>query len=127
MSGKVRSKVKNHLVYVACYLLTTLIGLPERKCLRLFTAISINRRLASTVAQAMWGVITQFLAPNNGFDLLGGSIERTSRPAPAIRPSFNAVASSSSTMIGPLKVFNRKAVRFMDAIDFALIRPFVSG
>jgi hypothetical protein len=59
----------------------------------LATATSNNRCRAARVAQAMCGVKQQFFAVNSGLSAEGGSVESTSRPAPAMRPEFNAAAS----------------------------------
>jgi hypothetical protein len=84
------------------YLFTTFTGLPLRKADRLSIVVSINLNLASFVAQAICGVIMQFLAVKSGLSFGGGSKESTSIPAPAITPLLSASARSSSTIIGPL-------------------------
>ena len=52
---------------------------------------------------------------NNGWPGSGGSFSKTSRPAAAITPDFNASAKSSSLMIPPLLVLMIKAVCFINA------------
>jgi hypothetical protein len=59
---------------------------------------------ASVVAHALCGVIRQFLAVRSGFVGSGGSVESTSRAAPAIRPEFSAAARSASSIRGPRDV-----------------------
>ena len=100
------------------YALTTLTGLPSRKHFRLFTAIFISLCLASLVAQAICGVIRQFLALSSGLSSAGGSIETTSSPAPAIRPLFNASARSGPPVL--LDVFMERGLLHQRQIVFVI-------
>src|SRR5665213_4257738 len=101
-------------------------GLPSLNAFRLLRRISINLGLASVVAQAICGVMMQFLALNNGLSAGGGSVESTSRAAPAMVPWFNASARSFSTMIGPRDVLIRHAVVFLRCRLSRLMSPSVS-
>ena len=85
-------------------------------------AIFIRRLLASSDAQAMCGVITQFFAVSSGLSAFGGSVESTSIPAPAMRPSFSALASASSSMTGPREELMRMAFGFINASVSSLMR-----
>ena len=52
-------------------------------------------------------MIKQFFAFSRGLSAFGGSVESTSTPAAAIRPSFKASAKSCSFTSGPLPVLMR--------------------
>src|SRR5580658_6309979 len=82
---------------------------------------------ASVVAHALCGVIRHFLAVRSGFVGSGGSVESTSRAAPAIRPEFSAAARSASSIRGPRDVLIGMAVCFIIARAPALIVSRVSG
>src|SRR5215213_10202095 len=69
----------------------------------------------------------QFFAPNKGFVPGGGSVDKTSTPAPAINPLFNASAKSFSTIKGPLDVFKRNADAFIALRLYLLMMPSVCG
>src|ERR1035441_6442996 len=76
---------------------TTFWALPCRKARTLSTAMFITRELAARVSQARWGVMIQFLAASSGLSAGGGSVDRTSRPAPAMRLEFRASASAGTS------------------------------
>ena len=57
----------------------------------------------------------QFFAVGNGLLGSGGSVESTSRPAPASRPALRASANAGSSINGPRLVLIRKAVFFINA------------
>src|SRR5207302_1742156 len=88
---------------------TTLVGLPSRKATRLSTVARNSRCRASWVAQAMWGVIRQRGAVNNGLSARIGSVETTSTAAPARRPLLRASTRSSSTTRPPRAVLMSRA------------------
>src|SRR5690606_38274600 len=90
-------------------------------------AMFIKRCLASFVAHAMWGVIKQFFAFKSGLSGMGGSAERTSRPAPAIFSLLRANARSFSLINIPRLVFMMKAVGFINERVFVLIMFLVSS
>ena len=97
-----------------------------RKARTFATAALINRARAARVAQAMCGVIRQFFAFSRGLFAGGGSSERTSSPAPAMRPVFRASASAGSSMSGPRLVLSRNAYGFISDRRAALTRCLVS-
>src|SRR5207237_9993820 len=76
---------------------TTFCGAPFKKARIFSTAIFISRERAARVAHARCGVMRQFLAVSSGFSAEGGSADKTSSPAPAILPEFNASASACSS------------------------------
>src|SRR4030095_3128694 len=76
------------------YGLTTFCGLPFTDAPRLSSARLISLARASLAAQAMCGVTRQFFAVSNGLLAAGGSMDRTSTPAPAITPELSASARS---------------------------------
>ena len=86
------------------YRLTTFTGVPAKNAFKLSTAIAISRARDSLGAQAICGVIIQFLAVNNGLSASIGSVATTSTAALYTLPLFNAAARSSSTTNGPLEV-----------------------
>ena len=80
--------------------------------------ICTSRFLASTLAQAICGVISSFrlsLIFNNGLSSATGSLHNTSSPAAAISSSRNASYRSCSTTIGPLPTFKKIADFFIFA------------
>ena len=79
------------------------------------------------LAQALCGVMRQFFAVSNGLSADGGSVERTSSAAAAMRSEFNASASAASSTKGPRLVLIRNAVGFICARRWAFTRCFVSG
>src|SRR5436190_19249157 len=106
---------------------TTFSGSPAMKARTLAIAICIRRERAARVAQAMCGVTRQFFARNNGLPAGGGSTERTSTAAPAMRPEFSASASACSSTSPPRLVLSKNAVGFIKASRFALTRLLVLG
>lgn len=66
---------KNHYRF---HLPTTFIGFPSMKAITLLIATSINRVLASLVAQAICGVIKAFSHFSSGLSVRGGSSLNTS-------------------------------------------------
>ncbi len=74
----------------------------------------------------MCAVMMQFFAFNSGLSGLMGSDDTTSRAAPAMVPSFRAVARSSSTMSGPREAFTRNAEGFMVRRSGAFTMPSFS-
>lgn len=86
-----------------------------------------RRNLDSLVAQAMCGVIKQFLAWKSGWSIGGGSMAKTSIPAPRIRSSFSASASACASINPPREVLIINAEGFIKASDWALIRCSVCG
>src|ERR1022692_3124423 len=106
---------------------TTFWALPCRKARTLSTAMVIRRERAARVAQARCGVMMQFLAVSSGLSAGGGSVDRTSRPAPAMRPEFSASASASSSTRRPRLVLSSKAVGFISDRRRALTRFAVCG
>ena len=88
---------------------------------------SINRARAARVAQAMCGVIKQFLAVKTGLASGGGSTASTSSAAPASRPELSADASAASSTSGPRLVLSKNAVGFISASRAALTTSLVSG
>ena len=90
------------------------------------TVTDINLCLADLVAQAMCGVMKQFFAVSKGLSALGGSVERTSRAAPAIVFEFNALARSRSFIKGPRLVLIRNAEGFIISRRFAFMKPVLS-
>ena len=80
-----------------------------------WAAISINRLFASTLAQAIWGVMTHRGAVNKGFVGAGGSLPSTSSPAAAIWFLCSAMVRASSSTKGPRLVLMRTAVGFIVA------------
>ena len=95
------------------YSFTTFIGLPSKKAWTLFLRICIRRSLVSYAAQAMCGVILQFFALKSGLSDFGGSVERTSTPAPAILPELSAAARACSSTAPPLAVLIKSTVGFI--------------
>ena len=71
----------------------------------------------------MCGVIKQFLAVIRGFCADGGSVESTSRHAPAIFPVFKASARSASLISPPLPVL----VAFDSHLLMAIAEVAVEG
>ena len=62
------------------HLLTTFCGFPSRNARRLSAQVSISRRRASRVAQAMCGVRKALGAASRGVSAAGGSVSMTSAP-----------------------------------------------
>src|SRR6266487_6154209 len=91
---------------------TTFCGFPARKARTFSTAMRMSRARAARVAQALCGVMMQFIARSNGLLAGGGSTERTSRPAPAILLALSASANAGSSTNAPRLVFRRRAVGF---------------
>ncbi len=57
----------------------------------------------------------------------GGSLAKTSRPAPKMRPASRASSRAASSTSSPLAVFTSMAVLFMAERRAALTRPLVSS
>ena len=55
------------------------------------TTTPSSRVRADRDAQAMCGVMTQFFALSTGLSAFGGSVDNTSKPAPAILPRVERV------------------------------------
>src|SRR5438093_12805625 len=129
MVSRDAEKVRNNSaakMWTGGFQFTTFCNFPFKNAFTLATAAFIKRLRAARVAQEMWGVIKQFFAFNNGLSASGGSMARTSSPAPAIRPAFKASANADSSINGPRLVLRRKAVDFIHASRWALMRCFVS-
>src|ERR1044071_301060 len=69
----------------------------------------------------------QFLAVRRGLVEAGGSLDKTSRPAPAIFPEFKAWARAASSIKSPRLVLSRKALGFIQESRSALISARVCG
>src|SRR5688572_17974396 len=103
----------NETVNCHSYFDTTFSGFPFKNAFIFSVVIFIMRFRASLLIHAIWGVIMQFFAFNNGLVSPGGSVETTSSAAPAIVPLFNASAKSFSFTNWPLAVLMIKAVGFI--------------
>jgi len=90
-------------------------------------AIFNRRERAARVAQAKCGVMRQFLAVSSGLSARGGSVDSTSRAAPARRLEFKASARAGSSTRGPRLVLRRKAVGFISDRRRASTRFAVCG
>ena len=75
----------------------------------------------------MCGVIIVFFAFNSGLSDNIGSTDTTSKAAPAIFPSFKAIAKSFSFINPPLEVFINKALSFIKEIESLFIISSVSS
>ena len=79
-------------------------GFPEKKASRLPIVVSRRSDLDSDVKTATWGVITTLSMEKSSGGTLG-SFSKTSRPAPAILPSFSAWTNSISSTFAPRPMF----------------------
>ena len=89
--------------------------------------VAISLRRAATVAQAMCGVMMQFLAAKSGLSAGIGSRAATSRAAPAITPPFRAQARSCSFTSPPREVLTRSAWGCIRASRAAFTIPSFSA
>src|SRR5690606_18098387 len=104
-----------------------LVGFLAMNVFRLFANMFISRLLASNVAQPLWGVMRQFLAPSKGLLAGGGSTANTSIPAALMRPSFRASARSAALISPPLEVLIMIAEDFIIAKLWLLMIFSVCG
>ena len=85
---------------------------------------------ASRVTPAVCGLASTLSNCSSGCSGGGGSLDQTSRPAPAMRFSFSACNSASSSWMKPRAVVMKKACGCISANCFAPIMPrfsLVSG
>ncbi len=107
--------------------LTTLMGLPARNALMFSAVAAIRRRRAASVAQAMCGVMMQFLADSRGLSMWMGSADTTSTAAPAMRSALRASARSCSTTRPPRAVLMSNALGFIRSSSARSTRPLVES
>lgn len=80
---------------------TTFSGAPSSHAARFSKTITARFSSASFVANATCGVATRLGAEKSGWSRgMGGSVSKTSIPAPAITPSDSAFASAALSTTG---------------------------
>ena len=83
---------------------------------------------ASSVEAPRWGVrISRSFTLRSGESAARGSLENTSRAAPAITPCSTASARAASSTMPPRAQFTSRAVGFMVRRSAAFTRFSVSG